>query len=68
MGVHDRLKWSSTAGGSTSLFGNWHCGDTEGLWPTDQGFDEWWGYRNSADEAGWTSYATFEAIAKAKGI
>jgi arylsulfatase len=36
--------------------------------PTDQGFDEWWGYRNSVDEAGWTSYATFEAIAKAKGI
>src|SRR5687768_3555297 len=33
---------------------------------TDQGFDEWWGYRNG-DEAGWTSYATFDAIAKAKG-
>ena len=33
-----------------------------------QGFDEWWGYRNSVDEAGWTSYATFETIAKAKGI
>jgi hypothetical protein len=36
--------------------------------PTDQGFDEWWGYRNSVDEAGWTSYAAFEAIAKARGI
>jgi hypothetical protein len=24
--------------------------------------------RNSVDEAGWTSYATFETIAKAKGI
>jgi len=58
----------SDAGCATSLFGKWHCGDTEGRLPTDQGFDEWWGYRNSADEAGWTSYATFEAIAKAKGI
>ena len=58
----------SDAGYATSLFGKWHCGDTEGRLPTDQGFDEWWGYRNSVDEAGWTSYATFEAIAKARGI
>jgi arylsulfatase len=58
----------SDAGYATSLFGKWHCGDTEGRLPTDQGFDEWWGYRNSVDEAGWTSYATFDAIAKAKGI
>jgi arylsulfatase A-like enzyme len=58
----------SDAGYATSLFGKWHCGDTEGRLPTDQGFDEWWGYRNSVDEAGWTSYATFDAIAKARGI
>src|SRR5215208_5194097 len=58
----------SDAGYATGLFGKWHLGDTEGRLPTDQGFDEWWGYRNSADECGWTSYAAFEAIAKAKGI
>jgi arylsulfatase A-like enzyme len=58
----------SDAGYATSLWGKWHVGDTEGRLPTDQGFDEWWGYRNSADECGWTSYATFDAIAKAKGI
>ncbi|HME02773.1 MAG TPA: arylsulfatase [Solirubrobacteraceae bacterium] len=58
----------SDAGYATSLWGKWHLGDTEGRLPTDQGFDEWWGYRNSADECGWTSYATFDAIAKAKGI
>jgi arylsulfatase A-like enzyme len=58
----------SDAGYATALFGKWHLGDTEGRLPTDQGFDEWWGYRNSADECGWTSYAAFEAIAKAKGI
>jgi arylsulfatase A-like enzyme len=58
----------SDAGYSTALFGKWHLGDEEGRLPTDQGFDEWWGYRNSADESGWDSYAAFEAIAKIKGI
>jgi arylsulfatase A-like enzyme len=58
----------SDAGYATSLFGKWHLGDTEGRLPTDQGFDEWWGYRNSADECGWTSYAAFNAMAKARGI
>lgn len=58
----------SDEGYATSLWGKWHCGEKEGRLPTDQGFDEWWGYRNSVDEAGWTSYATFNAIAKAKGI
>jgi arylsulfatase A-like enzyme len=58
----------SDAGYATSLFGKWHLGEVEGRLPTDQGFDEWWGYRNSADECGWTSYATFNTLAKAKGI
>jgi arylsulfatase A-like enzyme len=58
----------SDAGYATSLWGKWHLGDTEGRLPTDQGFDEWWGYRNSVDEAGYTSYAAFNALAKAKGI
>src|SRR6478752_6890042 len=58
----------SDAGYATALFGKWHCGDVEGRLPTDQGFDEWWGYRNSADEAGWTSYAMFDAIAKMRGL
>jgi arylsulfatase A-like enzyme len=58
----------SDAGYATSLWGKWHLGEEEGRLPTDQGFDEWWGYRNSVDECGWTSYATFNAIAKAQGI
>jgi arylsulfatase A-like enzyme len=57
----------SDAGYATSLWGKWHCGDTEGRLPTDQGFDEWWGYRNSADESGWTSYAAMRELAK-KGL
>lgn len=58
----------SDAGYATSLWGKWHLGNTEGRLPNDQGFDEWWGYRNSADEAGYSSYSLFNAIAKAKGI
>src|SRR5271169_573193 len=58
----------SDAGYATSLYGKWHLGDTEGRLPTDQGFDEWWGYKNSADECGFTSYATYNAIVKAKGL
>ncbi len=58
----------SDAGYATSMWGKWHLGEIEGRLPTDQGFDEWWGWRNSTDEAGWTSYATFNEIAKARGI
>src|SRR5271169_419837 len=58
----------SDAGYATSLWGKWHLGDTEGRLPTDQGFDEWWGYRNTSDEAGYTAYAAYRAMAKAKGI
>jgi len=57
----------SDAGYATSLYGKWHLGEVEGRLPTDQGFDEWWGYRNTADEAGYTAYAAYRAWAKAKG-
>lgn len=58
----------SDAGYATALYGKWHLGEDEGRLPTDQGFDEWWGYKNSADECGWTSYATFNALAEQLGI
>ena len=58
----------SDAGYATSLWGKWHLGETEGRLPNDRGFDEWWGYKNSVDEAGWTSYAAFDALAKTLGI
>ncbi len=58
----------SDAGYATSLWGKWHLGDIEGRLPNDQGFDEWWGFKNSADECGYTSYATYRAVAKVKGL
>jgi arylsulfatase len=41
------------AGYATGMFGKWHLGDTEGRFPTDQGFDEWYGIPNSSDRAFW---------------
>jgi arylsulfatase len=58
----------SDAGYATALWGKWHLGDTDDRLPTCQGFDEWWGYRNSADESGWTSYAIFNELSKKLGI
>ena len=49
----------SDAGYATALFGKWHLGDAEGRLPTDQGFDEWFGIKNTTDEAGYTSYRMF---------
>ena len=45
----------------------WHLGAIEGRLPTDQGFDEWWGYKDSMDEAGWQSYAIYRELMKATG-
>ena len=61
-------KLLSDAGYATSLWGKWHLGDTEGRLPTNQGFDEWWGYRNSCDEAGYGASAMFRALAKERGF
>jgi len=50
----------SDAGYATALYGKWHLGDVAGRLPNDQGFDEWWGIKDSWDEAGYTSYPLFK--------
>jgi arylsulfatase len=50
----------SDAGYATALYGKWHLGEVPGRLPSDQGFDEWWGIKNSWDEAGYTSYPLFK--------
>ncbi|MFV2032853.1 MAG: arylsulfatase [Gammaproteobacteria bacterium] len=57
-GVYGLVQWEVTmaemlsdAGYSTAMFGKWHLGRTEGRFPTDQGFDEWYGIPNSTDES-----------------
>jgi len=58
----------SDAGYATAALGKWHLGEVEGRLPTDKGFDEWWGIKNTSDEAGYTSYAAFRAIQAAVGV
>jgi len=55
-GVYGLVQWEvtmaemlSSAGYATGMFGKWHLGRTEGRFPTDQGFDEWYGIPNSTD-------------------
>ena len=43
----------SDAGYRTAMFGKWHLGASEGRLPTDQGFDEWFGFETT-DIIYWT--------------
>ncbi|MBA2963789.1 MULTISPECIES: arylsulfatase [Ramlibacter] len=60
-GVADGLtQWEVTlaeslgaAGYASALFGKWHLGSEEGRFPTNQGFDEWYGIPRTTDEAMW---------------
>lgn len=38
-------------GYNTAMLGKWHIGASKGRMPTDQGFDQWWGFPNSTDVA-----------------
>jgi arylsulfatase len=50
----------SDAGYATGMFGKWHLGQTKGRFPTDQGFDEWYGIPNSSDESLWVGNDFFK--------
>ena len=43
----------SAGGYATLALGKWHVGEGEGRWPTDHGFDEWYGPAHSYDECMW---------------
>jgi arylsulfatase A-like enzyme len=49
----------SDAGYATAAFGKWHVGDAEGRLPTDQGFDQWFGIKNTSDESAYSTYPLF---------
>jgi len=72
-GMYGLTQWENTmpemlsnAGYTTGMFGKWHLGHTEGRFPTDQGFDEWYGIPNSTDESLWPDQAQFNAVVKEK--
>jgi len=52
-------KMLSDVGYATGIFGKWHLGHTPGRFPTDQGFDEWYGIPNSSDEAFWPNSSIY---------
>jgi arylsulfatase A-like enzyme len=43
----------STAGYVSCCLGKWHIGAEDGRWPTDHGFDEWYGPLRTYDECMW---------------
>ena len=53
----------SDAGYATGIFGKWHLGDAEGRFPTDQGFDVWFGIPHSSDRAFWPDSDSYQANA-----
>jgi len=50
----------SEAGYATGMFGKWHIGDIPGRFPTDQGFDEWYGVANTTDESEYSSQFQYD--------
>ena len=68
-GLYGMTQWEITmaemlsdVGYATGIFGKWHLGHTEGRFPTDQGFDEWYGIPNSTDESLWPDQSQFNAV------
>ncbi len=51
----------SDAGYATAIYGKWHLGNEAGLFPTDQGFDEWYGIPNTSTTAEWDTNVQYDA-------
>jgi arylsulfatase A-like enzyme len=49
----------SPAGYACACYGKWHLGESKGRWPTDHGFDEWYGPVRSYDECLWPTKAEY---------
>lgn len=66
-GLYGMIPWEETLpklltaeGYATGMFGKWHLGNTPGRFPTDQGFDEWYGISESSDESLWYTQQDFD--------
>jgi arylsulfatase len=45
----------SAQGYATAIYGKWHLGDRPGRFPTDRGFDDWYGIPRTTNESMFTS-------------
>jgi len=66
-GVYGLVQWEVTmaevlsrADYATAMYGKWHLGRTPGRFPTDHGFDEWYGVPYSTDESVCSSLPSFQ--------
>lgn len=50
----------SSRGYATAHYGKWHLGDVEGRYPSDRGFDGWYGIPRTTDESQFTSTTGFD--------
>ena len=55
--IADQLK---ELGYRNAIYGKWHCGEEEGRYPTDKGFDYWYGINGSWDAALWPQDKWFQ--------
>jgi arylsulfatase A-like enzyme len=53
----------SGQGYATAHYGKWHLGDTAGRYPSDRGFDTWYGIPRTTDESQFTSTIGFDPSA-----
>lgn len=53
----------SAQGYATAHFGKWHLGDIPGRFPSDRGFDTWYGIPRTTDESQFTSSVGFDPSA-----
>ena len=61
------VAWEQTLGDllaqvgyACAAYGKWHVGEGAGRWPTDKGFDEWYGPPRTYDEALWPDDPWYE--------
>jgi arylsulfatase A-like enzyme len=52
----------SEQGYATGMWGKWHLGSAEERFPTNQGFDEWYGIPRTYDEAMWPSLSETKSL------
>lgn len=50
----------SARGYRSAHFGKWHLGDVPGRYPSDRGFDEWFGIARTTDESQFTASLGFD--------
>lgn len=55
--IADKLK---ELGYKNAIYGKWHCGEEEGRYPTDKGFDYWYGINGTWDVALWAEDKWFQ--------